>query len=365
MEIPDACRSTFRRSLLAWFDANRRDLPWRQSADPYQIWLSEVMLQQTRVDQALPYYTRFLDAFPTAEALAAADLDSVLRIWEGLGYYARARNLHRAAKLLVDHHGGTLPADYHELRKLPGIGPYTAGAIASIAFGMPYPAVDGNVRRVLSRYFALSSAAPPVLERLASQMLDSDRSGDFNQALMELGATVCTSTGPQCPACPLACGCAALASGQPERYPTRKAKGPTPHFDIAAGVVQDDAGRLLIQRRADNALLGGLWELPGGKRTGGESMQQACQRELHEELGISVAVGDLLKSVKHAYTHFRITLYAFRCTITTGTPVSTVGLPVRWVPLSELGRYAFPRANRHILDALVRAEIPAAGGGGP
>ena len=313
------------------------------------------MLQQTRTDQVRPYYTRFLKAFPSMETLAAADLDAVLRLWEGLGYYARARHLHQAAKLVVRMHEGVLPADYDALRELPGIGTYTAGAIASIAFGLPHPAVDGNVRRVLSRCFALRIIAPAALQRMAGQLLEPTRSGDFNQALMELGATVCTPRTPQCSRCPLADGCAALAAGNPMDYPAKKTRTPVPHYDIAAGIVLDDARRLLIQRRADEALLGGLWELPGGKRTGRETLQEACRRELHEELGIIVDVGELVQSVQHAYSHFRITLYAFRCTIVAGTPTSSTHLPVRWISLSDLGNYAFPRANRRILDALVQA----------
>jgi len=356
MNVPDEHRKTFRTQLLSWFDVNRRSLPWRKVKDSYHIWLSEVMLQQTRVDQARPYYERFVEAFPTVESLAAANLDTVLRKWEGLGYYARARNLHKTAKALVTDYGGAVPADYEALRKLPGIGPYTAGAIASIAFGLPHPAIDGNARRVLSRYFTLESAKPSVLQSLAAQLLDPDRCGDFNQAVMELGATVCTPVRPKCDICPLESLCAARAEGEPERYPAKKSKRPVPHFDIATGVVLNDAGRLLIQRRAEEALLGGLWELPGGKRKSEETLEEACHRELKEELGITVSVDGLLKSVKHAYTHFRITLYAFRCTITDGTPQSTAGLPVRWVALNELHQYAFPRANRHILDALANLE---------
>ena len=314
------------------------------------------MLQQTRVDQVQPYYERFLGAFPTVEALAASELDSVLLQWEGLGYYARARNLHRAAKIIVSDYAGELPADYQVLRTLPGIGSYTAGAIASIAFGLPHPAVDGNVRRVLSRYFALKAAKPTVLQRLASELLDPKRSGDFNQAMMELGATVCAPTRPKCGICPIGNDCLANQKGCPEDYPLRKKKVSIPHYDVATAVIIDDEGCLLIQRRADEALLGGLWELPGGKRKSDETLGEACRRELKEELGITVAVGPVIKSVKHAYTHFKITLYAFQCSIETGTPHSTAGLPIRWVSLKDLHQYAFPRANRRILDALTKLE---------
>ncbi len=355
MDLTHAHIDSFRSALLRWFDAHQRALPWRHVADPYAIWVSEVMLQQTRTDQAAPYYTRFLEAFPTVFALAAADLDAILRCWEGLGYYARARHLHQAAQAIVRDHGGRLPASYEALRALPGVGPYTAGAIASIAFGLPHPAIDGNARRVLTRYFALHEATDRHLRRLASRHLPHARPGDFNQALMELGAVICTPAAPACGKCPVHEGCKAHAEGNPERYPTRKARKKVPHYDVAAGAVFDSAGRLLIQRRPREALLGGLWELPGGKRRQGESLRETCQREVQEELGIVVSVNELIDRVRHAYSHFRITLYAFRCHVVAGTPVSAQQLPVRWVALSDLADYAFPRANRRILDALVQA----------
>ena len=355
MAITTAQQDAFRQSLLAWFDVHRRPLPWRETQDPYRVWVSEIMLQQTRVGQAAPYFDRFMDAFPTVHALAGAGLDDVLRLWEGLGYYARARHLHAAAKIVVEQHDGAVPSTPEGLRALPGIGAYTAGAIASIAFGLPQPAVDGNIRRVLARYFQLASPTPNELEHRAGQLIDPVRPGDFNQALMELGSQVCTPRNPRCSDCPLRRDCAALACGAPTDYPARKPKRQTPHFDVAVGVVFDAQGRLLIQRRPEEGLLGGLWELPGGKRRNGESLQETCQRELCEELGITVSVGDLIGTVRHAYSHFRITLHAFRCSIATGTPRSTAGLPVRWVAVGDLGAYAFPRANRRILDRIAQA----------
>ena len=318
------------------------------------------MLQQTRVDQAQPYYDRFVAAFPTVRALAEADLDVVLRQWEGLGYYARARNLHRAAQIVSGQYEGRLPSTYEALRALPGIGPYTARAILSIAFGLPHAALDANVRRVLSRLCALARGTETELQRLASSLLDRERPGDFNQALMELGALVCAPKAPQCARCPLSLVCGAFAEGVPEAYPERRKRPNVPHHDVATGVLFDRQGRLLIQRRSEESMLGGLWELPGGKREGDESIEDACRRELREELGIDVEVGELVDKVNHAYTHFKITMYAFRCCIREGAPKSAGGLPLRWVLLSDLDGYAFPRANRRILDALVRNSRGAA-----
>lgn len=315
------------------------------------------MLQQTRVDQARPYYERFLEAFPTVEALAAASLDDVLRCWEGLGYYARARNLHRAACQIVAQHGGQLPKTYEALRQLPGIGPYTAAAIASIAFGIARAVLDGNVMRVLTRALAIgddirASATRRALQELADALIPSEVPGAFNQAMMELGATVCTPVQPRCGDCPLRSVCQARALGNPTAFPVQAPRAPVPHYEVALGILINEAGAVLIQRRPEEGMLGGLWEFPGGKREPGESLEAACARELYEELGVRVVVGPCLARVRHAYTHFRVTLHAFQCTLQEGTPRSRAGLPLRWVPLEELDHYAFPRANRRLIDLL-------------
>ena len=348
----------FRDDLVAWFDGERRDMPWRRTDDPYRIWLSEVMLQQTRVDQARPYYERFVAAFPTAEALAAADLDDVLRLWEGLGYYSRARNLHKAARMIVETFDGRFPDTYDAIRTLPGVGAYTAAAVLSIAFDRPHAVLDGNVIRVLTRAFAIEdevnkNRTKKQLQRLADALLDPSKPGDFNEAMMELGATVCTPKSPRCPSCPLQSVCAAFAARTPEAFPVKKKKAPVPHYDIAAGLLFNDDGELLIQRRPEDKMLGGLWEFPGGKREPGEPLEETCRRELREELGIEIEIEELFGTVSHAYTHFKITLYAFRCRITSGTPQSREGLPLRWVSVPDLSNYAFPRANRRLIDALL------------
>ncbi|QXD17158.1 A/G-specific adenine glycosylase [Rhodocaloribacter litoris] len=347
--------------MIGWFAAAARDLPWRHTHDPYRIWLSEVMLQQTRVDQAVPYYQRFLDAFPTVEALAAADLDEVLRLWEGLGYYARARSLHRAARMIVDDFGGRFPATYAEARRLPGVGPYTAAAVLSLAYEKPHAVLDGNVARVLARVFTVgddvkAAATRRRLQARADDLLDPERPGPFNEAMMELGATVCTPAGPRCPACPLRPVCGAFAEDRPEAYPVTTKKAPLPHHDVAVGLVFDEQGRVLIQRRPPDGLLGGLWEFPGGKRRPGEPLEATCRRELYEELGIEVEVEAPFHRLSHAYTHFRITLHAFRCRLGTGTPASQNGEPVRWVPVAELKDYAFPRANRRLIERLLETK---------
>lgn len=349
----------FRKRLAGWFAEVARDLPWRRSRDPYQIWVSEIMLQQTRVDQAMPYFERFVHAFPTVEALAEADLDEVLLNWEGLGYYSRARNLHRAARTVVRDHGGALPPTYHGLSSLPGIGDYTASAVGSLAFGLPQAALDGNVIRVLCRYDGFSgdvTRAPSrrLLRERAQQLLDTSHPGRHNEAMMELGATVCTPASPDCAACPVRVGCVAFAEKRQEAYPLKSPRKAVPEYRIAVGVVTDVSGRILIQRRPEDGMLGGLWEFPGGKCRAGEEPRDACQREVREELGLEVAVNQELALIRHAYSHFRIRMHAFACDWVSGSPVSESGEPFLWIEPDSLDQFAFPRANRRLIETVRR-----------
>ena len=349
--------SAFRRDLLEWYDAEHRDLPWRQTIDPSCIWLSEVMLQQTRVDQAAPYYRRFTERFPSVESLAESDLDEVLLCWEGLGYYSRARKLHEAARLVVKEFDGRIPDSETEIRTLPGVGPYTAAAVLSIAYDKPHAVLDGNVARVLARVFAVETEierapARNALSKAAGELLDRERPGAFNQAIMELGATICTPTSPACPSCPIRTVCAAYANDEPTAYPVTGKRRPVPHHDIAVALLFDEGGRVLVQRRPEESMLGGLWEFPGGKRERGESLEEACRRELREELSVEIVIDDLFARVSHAYSHFRITLYAYRARIVDGTPSSSGGLPMQWVDVRDLNRLAFPRANRRVIEQL-------------
>ena len=274
--------------LLRWAEKHLRDLPWRvEPRDPYRVWVSEMMLQQTQVATVIPYFRRFTEHFPTVEALAAAPLDDVLKLWEGLGYYARARNLHRAARQVVAEFDGYLPDTVEELSKLPGIGRYTAGAIASIAFGRDAPVVDGNVKRVLCRVYAIrGDARQPAIQKklwsLAAANLPKGKAGRWNEAMMELGATVCLPRSPRCDKCPLAGVCRARALGIQEKLPTKAAKKRLPHYDVTAAVIRK-RGRVLIAQRPVGGMLGGLWEFPGGKRERGEALEECRQISSTEE----------------------------------------------------------------------------------
>jgi A/G-specific adenine glycosylase len=347
--------------LLAWFNSTAADLPWRASPDPYRVWLSEVMLQQTQITTVIPYYHQFLAAYPSVHDLAAADLDAVLKLWEGLGYYSRARHLHRAAQVVSRDMGGVFPATAEGLRALPGVGPYTAGAIASIAYGERAPVLDGNVIRVFSRLFDLSEdvSLPRTQQKLwamAAELVPEDSPGDYNQALMELGQKVCKPRSPLCSACPVQAHCAAHRAGTQAERPVKRKKAPTPHYQVTAGLIRDDVGRLLIAKRPEDKLLGGLWEFPGGKFEAAQDADlPAClRRELREELAIEVEVGEFFAQVDHAFTHFKITLHAFECRyLAEGGPPQAIACTAwRWVAEEELAQYAFGKADRAIIERL-------------
>ncbi len=348
---------SFSQHLLDWYRANKRDLPWRRTTDPYRIWISETLLQQTQVTTVIPYYERFLAHFPTVQALAAAPLDDVLKTWEGAGYYARARNLHRAAKEIVEQYGGKLPDTVDELLKLPGIGRYTAGAIASIAFSRDAPILDGNVIRVLCRYFGIredirDNSTRDELWELSTELVPHGEASDFNQALMDHGATICTPRKPRCLLCPVMRGCVARQEGIQEQLPVKRKKKPNPHYIIGVGIIWK-RGSILIQQRKPEGLLGGLWEFPGGKLEPGESLSDCVHREVKEELGIEVKVGEEFAAVDHGYTHFSITMHAFSCEYLSGRPRPVSATAYKWVKPGELEKYAFPAANRKIIAKLL------------
>ncbi|HEY9078156.1 MAG TPA: A/G-specific adenine glycosylase [Anaerolineaceae bacterium] len=343
--------------LLAWYRQNARDLPWRRSPAPYAVLVSELMLQQTRVDTVIPYFNRWMERFPTVSALAEAPEQAVLKAWEGLGYYSRARALQRAAKQILAEHGGEIPASRVELERLPGVGPYTAGAIASIAFGQDEAALDGNIRRVLARLvdLALPARSPEgekALWALARSLLPAGQAGDFNQALMDLGASLCTPRKPACPVCPLAEDCLARQNGTQAERPVRSERQRTPHYIVTAAVIERDDRVMIAQRPADG-LLGGMWEFPGGKVRKGESLEACLQREIQEELGAQVKVGTSLGMYKHAFTHFKITLHAFRCRLVEGSePRPVKASAIRWLRLDELDDYPMGKVDRLISQRL-------------
>ncbi len=350
---PDA--ATVRRRLLAAYDAGKRDLPWRKETDPYRIWVSEVMLQQTRVETVLPYYGRWVERFPTLDALAEAEEDEVLKLWEGLGYYTRAHRLHEGARVVRERYSGELPRNKEGLRELPGIGDYTAGAIASIAYGEVVPAVDGNVKRVLSRLFDLPSPSPSELKRIAGDLVDPDRPGDFNQALMELGALVCLPRAPRCPECPIQAQCLALARGTIPDRPARKAKKSVPEVDIVVlvALAEDPDGQrhLLLRKRPDSGLLAGMWEFPGVEATG---RFPDAARTLANDLGLYTGGSPIERAVvTHTFSHIRAHYRPFLLLTPQSSP--TEG---EWIAKGGLAALPLPVAQQKIAKAALAETGP-------
>lgn len=352
-------RTAVRRRLLPWFAAHARKLPWRtEPRSPYAVWISEIMLQQTRVDTVIPYFHRFLKRFPDPAALAAAPMQDVLKLWENLGYYSRARQIHKMAGILVREHGGRLPSDPAVLAALPGLGPYTTAAIASFAFGQPLAVLDGNVIRVLSRLIALPDdttrpATRRHLQQLADALLPHRQPAAANEAWMELGALVCTPRKPRCSECPLRGVCRAAALQKPEDYPRKKKKMKVPHKLVGAAVILDARNRILIaQRLAETGMLAGLWEFPGGKIAPGESMPQCIARELMEEMGVQIDVGAHLVTIRHAYSHFTIDLHAHFARIRSGRPRHLDCAGHAWVRPVDFDAYPFSKADHGIIHAI-------------
>ncbi len=340
IRIPPSTGAAIRRALGRWYAGHRRDLPWRRSSDPYAIWISEVMLQQTQVKTATPYYHRFIERFPDVFSLAAADLQAVLKHWEGLGYYSRARNLHKASVVMVEQMGGRFPETWDAVRRLPGVGDYIASAVLSIAFDQPYAVVDGNVKRVLARLFRLDwPVNQPSRHRLfqdvADRLLDRNHPGDHNQAMMELGALVCTPRRPTCSGCPLARYCSAYKESEVEVYPRRDKRTPLAERRVVMGLVAKRERRLLIQR-AENGLLGGLWEFPGAEVTDNADPRVVCRQAIKDMANLDVAVGSRLAVVRHTYTHFKLRMEVYACRWQSGRVRLNGPAGFKWVSLSGM-----------------------------
>jgi A/G-specific adenine glycosylase len=346
--MDDELVAALRSALLEHYDRTRRELPWRDDPDPYRIWVSEVMLQQTRVETVIPYYRSWLERFPDVHTLAAADVDAVLLAWQGLGYYRRARNLHAGARLVCERFGGEVPRTSSELRALPGVGEYTAGALASIAFDEPVPAVDGNVKRVFARLLDEPSPGTAMLREIARRLVDGDRPGDWNQALMDLGATVCTPRRPDCGRCPLARWCGAHAAGTEEDRPAPRARAEVPKSTRVTAVIVDGRGHALVERQPEHGLLGGLWAFP--------SVEPDPESGLHDlALGAASAAGARLDddrisvplaAVRHRFSHLEVT---YRPVLLRGSGPSTHDC--RWIALGGARELALPVAQEKIARA--------------
>jgi len=342
----------FAKFIMRWYQYHHRKLPWRATKNPYRIWISEIMLQQTTVQAVIPYYEKWIKRFPNIQSLGEASLQEVLKAWEGLGYYQRAKNIHKAARIFMDKFKGKIPDEYDALRKSPGFGPYTTAAVLSIAFDKPYPVIDANVRRVWMRLMGLRLQASPQVDtsiiNFMEPFLPQTKIGLFNQAMMELGALLCRSKNPMCLLCPVPDYCKAFEIGEQEIIPHPRKRSYRKIEAVICLVNKQD--KYLIQKRPPTGLLADLWEFPGGKRKPGETLEEALSREIKEELSAEVGRAELLTSVKHSYTQFQVTLFAFSCTLK--------GLPplprdtYRWVSLKAMKRYPFPSGSAKIIRFL-------------
>lgn len=343
-------------ALITWFEKEQRALPWRENYDPYQVWISEIMLQQTQVTTVLPYFERFIKTLPTVQDLAAVDEELLLKLWEGLGYYSRARNLKKAAQLIVEKHQGVFPQTHESILGLPGIGRYTAGAICSIAFEQDEALVDGNVIRVLSRLDDYREDSKKNVEHFwsrARELLPKGKARDFNQGLMELGALICTPKKPKCETCPLNKDCKALAAGTVELLPI---KGPAPSkikIQVAVAILERD-GKVFVQKRHEKGLMGGLWEFPGGKVEKGESLEAALKRELWEETRFTLKNIRPFVQLQHAYTRYLVELHCFLAEPLESEFSLSAASEARWVNAEELRNIAFPAANVKILEKYLK-----------
>ena len=340
--------------LLKWYDKHDRPFPWRETNDPYKIWLSEIMLQQTQVKTVIPYYNRWISRYPNIKSVADADIDSLLKNWEGLGYYARVRNFHNASKVVIKQYPGSVPDNRKMLLSLPGIGEYIAGAIMSIAFNKPIAAVDANALRVFSRLYTIDGTLrvrTKEVSNILSDLICHHRPGDFNQAIMDLGREVCKPKNPSCSICPLEQYCYAAVNNVVDKYPPVPAPRKKPHYNVATGIIWNK-NKILISKRRDSGLLGGLWEFPGGKIKDGETPKQCVIREVSEELGICIRPRGLLKQISHAYSHFSITLDAYNCDYIDGVPRAIACADWRWISPEQIVDLPFPKANHKLFDCI-------------
>ncbi|WLR51262.1 A/G-specific adenine glycosylase [Bacillus tianshenii] len=347
----------FQNDLIDWFQAEQRDLPWRHNQTPYKVWISEVMLQQTRVDTVIPYFKNFLELFPTIEALAEAEEEKVLKAWEGLGYYSRARNLHTAVKEVNEKYNGDVPNDPKAFGELKGVGPYTKGAVLSIAYGNPQPAVDGNVMRVLSRVFSVweDIAKPKTrkqFEELVRKIIASENASDFNQGLMELGALICTPKSPSCLLCPVQSHCRAFHEGVEDQLPVKSRKKPPKPLVMTAVILRNEEGKVLVRRRPSKGLLANLWEFPNHEMKSGKLTQEKQLKDyIKDEYGIDVELQQHVLNIKHVFSHIVWNIAVYEAE-TTEVVEEADGL--MFVQPEELRDYPFPVSHQKIIDYILK-----------
>ena len=342
-----------KKSLLLWYEKSNYYMPWRETNDAYKIWISEIMLQQTQVQTVVKYYNKWLQAYPTIQSVSSANIDSLLKLWEGLGYYQRVHNIHEASKMIVKKHKGKVPDTYDKLIELKGIGDYTASAILSIAFNKQYPAIDGNLKRVISRFYALSNSTN-MLQTFKDKVLlfmKNKNSGDVNQALMDLGREICTSHLPKCSVCPVSSSCIAYSTNQINKFPEKTPSKQKPSFDVIIGMIYKK-NKFLISKRNNKGLLAGLWELPGGKKRIKENNRDCLKREIKEELDIDINITKKIGEIKHQYSHFKINLIGYHCIYKAGKPKPITSNGLKWITKKNINSFAFPKSTIKLFNLI-------------
>ena len=340
--------------ILKWYDKKNYQFPWRNCNDPYKTWISEVMLQQTQVKTVLPYFNKWINRFPTIKDVSNTNIDTILKYWEGLGYYSRAHNIKKASDLVCNNMEGQIP-DNEKLKDLPGIGDYMYGSIISIAFNQPIPAIDGNVKRVFSRLLCKNFNTTKDIKALnkhISQKIHKKRPGCFNQAIMDLGREVCRPSNPICTECPMKKLCKAFRCGLINKFPLKVKKKKTPCFDVVVGFIINKDHNFLITKRPRNKMLGGLWELPGGKREKGESLKSGLTRELKEEINVDVGINRKIGMIQHSYSHMNIKLHGYECNIKKGKIKQKQCDDLKWININQINRYTFPKANHKLFSMI-------------
>ena len=354
---------SFQLTLLNWFFKNQRTLPWRKTYTPYEVWISEIMMQQTQVERAVDHYKIWMQRFPNIDAITGSSENEILQYWEGLGYYSRAKNIYKCAQKLTREHNSRIPKNHQVLLKLPGIGPYTAGAIMSIGFNEEYPAVDANVMRVFSRLFNINSPigdsrSRTVIQSKARHLIPMGNARYFNQAIMELGALICTPSRPQCKQCPVNSECVCFKLGITDERPVPGKSCDIINIEMSCGILIKN-GLLFIQKRPEHGVWANLWEFPGGRLEKGEQSEQGLIREFKEETEMDILIGNKITTIKHSFTRYRITLHCFFCTL--ATPISEPTLheasEYRWITPDKLSNFPFPSPHRKLINIIRSSEL--------
>jgi A/G-specific adenine glycosylase len=343
-----------KNNLIDWYDLSKKNMPWRINTDPYRVWVSEVMLQQTQVTTVIPYYNKWIKKFPSVKSISVAKIDDILKLWEGLGYYRRAHNIKKSCDIIMKDFGGVIPSN-KKFKDLPGVGDYIYSAVMSIAFNKAFPVIDGNVKRVGSRLWETDFLDAKSIKVLKSKLLNeisADRPGCFNQAIMDLGREICKPHTPICNQCPVSMFCKAFKNKTVLDYPVKKKTKKVPVFDVVVACIQNHQEKFIITKRPKDKMLGGLWELPGGKREKGETLKNGLAREIREELSVDVKIDKKIGVIQHSYSHMKINLHGYYCRLNSDKIKLNASDRLEWIKFSDIDKFSFPIASHKLFKKM-------------